>query len=569
MKNRYFKWIASVRFAIPVLSLFAIAMSVGTVLESLYGTEYARRTVYQSWFFYGIQLSILLSVLFAMIDRLPFKKRLSGFYLIHTSLIIIMAGAFMTRYLGIDGTIELREDAPTQKIRLSEDYAYFNGTGQQSSFQLPDTVSATSLNHSFLLANGAKLSLIKYLPYAKETPTWVTSVGVWSSTWLIKNDRVSQETTLVLAPGEPALAELGPLRVEALPPQVFAILENGLATPKPGTTSPSRSVKPQFVLFDNNTQKSFFIPEVTHRQSILGSKFFISRQIGKKAAVEFYQLDTPTGPLRFFPRFSAKPATQHLQVDLTSPYSLIDLTKYSESNHVLLSRLPDSSVHIAMVDKSGQWIFSQYNGGTLTLPWMGFTLTRLADHPNQRPKSGYDAAQPNKEDSKNTKALLVHIEAPANPKDSQKGAVRDSEDVWLTNREATSSRLGLEESFISAKEMQLPFAMQLDHFKMEMVPGTMDRPASYESFVKVGSPESGKQTTAHIYMNHPLKSDGYTFYQASYLQDDQGKFHSILSVNKDPGRPVKYLGSILLIAGLIFHFLVIYGYITFRSREVT
>ena len=58
-------------------------------------------------------------------------------------------------------------------------------------------------------------------------------------------------------------------------------------------------------------------------------------------------------------------------------------------------------------------------------------------------------------------------------------------------------------------------------------------------------------------MNEPLKHEGFTFYQASFERDESGKpVTSILSVNHDPGRWVKYLGSFLIVLGsvVLFYF---------------
>jgi cytochrome c biogenesis protein ResB len=53
-----------------------------------------------------------------------------------------------------------------------------------------------------------------------------------------------------------------------------------------------------------------------------------------------------------------------------------------------------------------------------------------------------------------------------------------------------------------------------------------------------------------ISMNEPLKKDGYTFYQSSFEQNERGEATvSILSVNHDPGRWIKYLGSFLIVLG--------------------
>jgi hypothetical protein len=57
-------------------------------------------------------------------------------------------------------------------------------------------------------------------------------------------------------------------------------------------------------------------------------------------------------------------------------------------------------------------------------------------------------------------------------------------------------------------------------------------------------------------MNEPLESKGYTFYQASYIPEVPRPVTTILSVNHDPGRGLKYWGSILLILGSISLYLV-------------
>lgn len=51
-------------------------------------------------------------------------------------------------------------------------------------------------------------------------------------------------------------------------------------------------------------------------------------------------------------------------------------------------------------------------------------------------------------------------------------------------------------------------------------------------------------------MNHPASYGGYNFFQSSY-QMDGGRTASFLSVSRDPGQPVVYLGYISTIVGMI------------------
>ena len=99
------------------------------------------------------------------------------------------------------------------------------------------------------------------------------------------------------------------------------------------------------------------------------------------------------------------------------------------------------------------------------------------------------------------------------------------------------------------KRVDLGFPIFLDHFEMEKYQGT-NRAKAYKSFVKV--PELGE---VEISMNEPMDYRGLVFYQASFQEDEAGKpIASILSVNYDPGRWIKYLGSLVLSLGIILLF---------------
>lgn len=101
------------------------------------------------------------------------------------------------------------------------------------------------------------------------------------------------------------------------------------------------------------------------------------------------------------------------------------------------------------------------------------------------------------------------------------------------------------------RQIDIGFPLRLTDFKVGLQEGT-DRAASYESKVEV--PGRG---TVLISMNEPLHEGGFTFYQASFEKDETGRpVTSILSVNYDPGRWVKYLGSFLIVMGsvILFYF---------------
>lgn len=101
------------------------------------------------------------------------------------------------------------------------------------------------------------------------------------------------------------------------------------------------------------------------------------------------------------------------------------------------------------------------------------------------------------------------------------------------------------------QRIDIGFKMRLEKFEIGRYQGTQ-RASSYQSDVDVEGLGVRK-----ISMNEPLKYKGLTFYQASFEENDQGQpVASVLSVNYDPGRWVKYLGSFLIVLGssALFYF---------------
>lgn len=99
------------------------------------------------------------------------------------------------------------------------------------------------------------------------------------------------------------------------------------------------------------------------------------------------------------------------------------------------------------------------------------------------------------------------------------------------------------------RRVDLGFSLNLRKFEVGRYQGTM-RAATYESIVRT---PDGKDTL--ISMNEPLKYEGLTFYQASFQDGPNGQpIASILSVNYDPGRWLKYLGSFLICLGTVWLF---------------
>lgn len=202
--------------------------------------------------------------------------------------------------------------------------------------------------------------------------------------------------------------------------------------------------------------------------------------------------------------------------------------------------VPDGSKTIRYVifnkDRSVRKKGAIKESDTLETGWMGLKFRLLRFFPHAREQVNF-----------------IHTQAASPAATSAlKFRFRDKE-YWLGLNSA--QRLYLEDKvyFISYgnRRIELTFPLKLNKFTVGTYQGTQ-RAASYESEVEV--PGRGNVL---ISMNEPLKHAGFTFYQASYERNEKGEpVVSVLSVNHDPGRWLKYLGSLLIVLGsiLLFYF---------------
>jgi hypothetical protein len=108
-----------------------------------------------------------------------------------------------------------------------------------------------------------------------------------------------------------------------------------------------------------------------------------------------------------------------------------------------------------------------------------------------------------------------------------------------------------------SRRIVLPFALKLEKFSIDRYQGTQN-PSEFSSVVDVQGGKEPAILDRRISMNEPLKYGGYTFYQTSYIDAQPRPTVSIFSINQDPGRWLKYLGSLLIVLGSIWLFTMRY-----------
>lgn len=109
-----------------------------------------------------------------------------------------------------------------------------------------------------------------------------------------------------------------------------------------------------------------------------------------------------------------------------------------------------------------------------------------------------------------------------------------------------------------------PFSLRLLDFTHERYPGT-EIPKNFSSKVVLSDPERKVDREVLIYMNHPLRYRGDTFYQSGF---EPGDTATVLQVVNNPGVIAPYVACVIVAAGLLLQFTIhLVGFARRRRRE--
>ncbi|SEK26038.1 cytochrome c-type biogenesis protein CcsB [Aquimarina amphilecti] len=119
MQKRLASILFSTRLMAILFLIFAASMAVGTFLEDGYGTTAARIWVYNTWWFEAIMAFFMINFCGNIVRYSLYKKEKWATLLLHLSFILILLGAFITRYISYEGVMPIREGETTSEF-LSE-----------------------------------------------------------------------------------------------------------------------------------------------------------------------------------------------------------------------------------------------------------------------------------------------------------------------------------------------------------------------------------------------------------------------------------------------------------------
>ncbi|NDI99228.1 cytochrome c biogenesis protein CcsA [Flavobacterium sp. LaA7.5] len=117
--DKIISFFSSTRLMATLFIVFAAAMGIGTFIEDAYNTDTARIFIYNAWWFEAIMLLFVINFIGNMKRYQLHKREKWATLLLHLSFILIITGAFITRYISFEGMMPIREGA-TENVFYSD-----------------------------------------------------------------------------------------------------------------------------------------------------------------------------------------------------------------------------------------------------------------------------------------------------------------------------------------------------------------------------------------------------------------------------------------------------------------
>ncbi|WP_299127817.1 cytochrome c biogenesis protein CcsA [uncultured Winogradskyella sp.] len=125
MQKKILNFLFSTKLTAVLFIVFAIAMATGTILDrnmETSPTPYTRTLIYNAWWFETIMVLFMINFIGNIGRYRLWRKEKWATLILHLAWILIILGAAVTRYIGYEGIMNIREGATESQFRSQKSY---------------------------------------------------------------------------------------------------------------------------------------------------------------------------------------------------------------------------------------------------------------------------------------------------------------------------------------------------------------------------------------------------------------------------------------------------------------
>lgn len=167
-----FKFMSSIKLTLILLFIFATSIGIATFIESDFSTQTAQAEVFSARWFEILLGMLALNLILSMVKNSMLKVKKWNVFLFHFAFLIILVGAGITRFVGYEGSMHIRE-GESQNIIVSKE-AYIKATirSGKEKYELEKSILLSELSTNVfndsieVLDETIKVELVNYYPNA-------------------------------------------------------------------------------------------------------------------------------------------------------------------------------------------------------------------------------------------------------------------------------------------------------------------------------------------------------------------------------------------------------------------
>jgi len=579
-----FDFLASLKLAVVLLVVLGVVCIAGTITESSYTARLAQRLVYRAGWFDLLLAGIFINVLFATLNRFPWRISQSGFLITHLGVLTLLVGSLIAHRFGVEGNLMLSEGQSGDRISLDRFHISFQEVGENARYKF-ETVEVEwghpekSEQHYPIKELGLNVIADNFYPHSEWVEEWEEGGPVENPAVHFAIDstfagRMAEGWLAPLFPGQNDVDLVAANVTSRLIGDAAALQEELQSSPSPREDSSKGWLEIQFG-GGLEPQEIDVLQAMVTKVPIAGTEYsvFVTEQFDYAYVNSENRLaDDPT----------KKPNPAILYEIYRGEEKIADrLFKFSlipefDSMHGKAEDLPFKIAYRRSLGgvRSGQAEFAILMGPGDDLHWKVTTgggevgsgslevgrpvpmtmmtagMSLVVDrylHTAQRRQNLVEMPI-EKGDFRNKAAHLRVVDSDGNEKA-----------FWQEAYSQQEIELGGKRFLVAYGPEQVPlgFSIQLKDFRLLTYPGSAGRPMSYESDVHVVA-RSGNGTMTRdvtIKMNEPMDHGGFRVFQSSYINEPRGDPQiSVFSIAHNPGIWVIYIGSIVLCVGIALMF---------------
>jgi len=544
-KNPVIKFLSSLKLSASLMVIVAVSSAKATFLESDYGRDAAYDLVYAARWFEVLLVLVTISLTLLFFRRWPYKPKNYGFMLVHIAIVVILISAGITRYMGFEGVMPIREGQSTNYYY--SDKSHLQATLGEETDSFPVRLWKYGQNnvwgHVTLGGVDYKLGATEYWPRFEESyqpgPGGVPALQYGDS----HNGEIITHT---LIRGEKG--HIGPTEATFLEgpfSETMSVSRYGDLRVHFNGTSCTIPVDPGSDEAVECAGYSFRITEFQTDFKVGGSPNLNGPLNNPMIRIAITAPDGSTGERLLFalhPDFSMGHGggqDEFAEVDLLYQINRgIEFTSGGATG--LLGR---ATFDIQTMDMNTQEETTIPAGEVFEVQEEVLYASSALDL-SFVPVGIFDSVVLTPSLSEDTGASpAARVVIRDNQGNEAEAICRQHDRPQMVSLNGKTIGLSYAPVF-----RQLPYSLFLDDFVLQTYPGSSN-PATYESWVTLTDPGKGIQgEKVHIFMNHPLDHRGTKHFQSSYDPDLKG---TVLTVNHDPGKIPTYLGYTLISLGFL------------------